>query len=311
MMTKFSKNLKELFSFTRNERIAVAVLFAILMIVFLYPYIAPKPDINDDGFEDFKLLVDEFENGKAESETAEQAAKAKDSQQQKQKKQTETFDFDPNTADENTFVRLGFSQKQAAVIINYRNKGGKFKTADDFKKMYVVDDKNFERLQPYIKIKLQADKSTENKEKPDYSTHNNTTAARTYIFVEINSADTAELKKLHGIGSYYAHLIVDYRNKLGGFANINQLKEIRRMDDERIQMFANQVKIDTLLINKFNINTLTVKELSQHPYINSYTAHGIAQYRDFAGKIENLQQLVKEKILTTEQAEKLKYYVEF
>ncbi|MDR1199939.1 MAG: helix-hairpin-helix domain-containing protein [Prevotellaceae bacterium] len=308
MMTKFSKNLKELFSFTRNERIAVAVLFVILMTVFLYPYVVPKPDINDDGFEDFKVLVDEFESGKVESEITKPAIKSNDSRQQKQ---PETFEFDPNTADESSFVRLGFSQKQADVIINYRNKGGKFKTADDFKKMYVVDEKNFERLQPYIKIKQQAGKPVENMEKSDYSTHNNTTATRTYIFVEINSADTAELKKLHGIGSYYARLIVDYRSKLGGFADISQLKEIRRIDDERIQMFSNQVKIDTLLINKLNINTLTAKELSQHPYIDNYTARGIVQYRDFAGRIENLQQLVKEKILTVEQAEKLKYYIKF
>jgi DNA uptake protein ComE-like DNA-binding protein len=309
MMANFSKNLKELFSFTRNERIAIAVLFAILMIIFLYPYVIPKSDINDDGFEDFILLVDEFEDGKIESEIiTETPTKSKSNSQQKQ---SETFEFDPNTADENIFVRLGFSQKQAAVIINYRKKGGIFKTPNDFKNMYVVSDKNFEKLKPYINIKPSAKKTAETEEKSNYSTHNNITTVRTNVFVEINSADTAELKKLYGIGSYYARLIVDRRNKLGGFFDINQLKEIRQIDEKRISMFANQVKIDTLFINKFNINKSTVKELSQHPYVNNYTARGIEQYRNFAGKIENLQQLVKEKILTAEQVEKLKYYVEF
>ncbi|MDR1553165.1 MAG: helix-hairpin-helix domain-containing protein [Prevotellaceae bacterium] len=309
-MSKISKNLKELFSFTHNERIAVAVLLAILLIVFLYPYIAPKPNIDDEGFEELKLLVDEFEKNKIESEVAETPVKSNKNTQQKQEKKTETFEFDPNTADEDTFVRLGFSPKQAAAIINYRSKGAKFKTSEDFKKVYVVSDDDFKRLAPYIKIKPTVNQQSEAIEKQNY-TNENSAKMRVNISVEINSADTAELKKLRGIGSYYARLIVDYRNKLGGFTDINQLKEIRGIDDERFSMFSHQVKIDISNVNKFNINKLTSKELAQHPYINNYLARGVEQYRKIAGKIENLQQLVKEKILTDEQAEKLKHYVEF
>jgi competence ComEA-like helix-hairpin-helix protein len=307
-MPKISKNLKELFSFTHNERIAVAVLFVILLTVFAYPHIVSKPEVDDDGFEEFKLMVDEFENNKIKSETFETPSKSEKKTQLKRKK--ENFEFDPNTADENIFVRLGFSQKQAAAIINYRNKGGNFKTASDFKKVYVVSDDDFKRLEPYIKIKPSANKQSEKAEKPNYANENSTTV-RTSVFVEINSADTAELKKLRGIGSYYARLIADYRNKLGGFVDINQLKEIRGIDDERFLMFSNQVKIDISGINKLNINKLTSKELAMHPYISSYVARGIEQYRNLEGKIENLQQLVKEKILTNESAEKLKHYIEY
>ncbi|MDR2652322.1 MAG: helix-hairpin-helix domain-containing protein [Prevotellaceae bacterium] len=309
-MAKISKNLKELFSFTHNERIAVAVLSAILLIVFLYPHIAPKPNIDDEGFEEFKLMVDEFEKNKIESKNSETPVKSGKNTQPKQEKKIEAFEFDPNTADEDIFVRLGFSPKQAAAIINYRNKGAKFETPDDFKKIYVVSEDNFKRLAPYIKIKTTVNKQDEKTEKPNY-TNENPTSRKANIFVEINSADTTELKKLRGIGSYYARLIVDYRNKLGGFVDINQLKEIRRIDDERFAMFSNQVEIDMSNINKININELTPKELAQHPYIDNYLARGIEQYRKLAGKIENLQQLVKEKILTDEQAEKLKHYVEF
>ncbi|MDR3287371.1 MAG: helix-hairpin-helix domain-containing protein [Prevotellaceae bacterium] len=310
-MSKFSKKLKELFSFTRNERIAVAMLVIILAIVYFYPHFISKTNVDDKNFDEFKVLVDEFEsNNKAETEISETPTKTYNNAKPKTEKSIETFEFDPNTADENIFIRLGFSQKQAAAIINYRNKGGQFKTADDFKKMYVVSDDYFARLKPYIKIKPAETKFLETTEKSS-NTKENTTATRTIIFVEINSADTAELKNLRGIGSYYARLIADYRNKLGGFADINQLKEVRGIDDERFLMFANQVKIDTLLINKFNINKLTSKELAQHPYINAYTARGIEQYRNVAGKIESLQQLVKEKIINVEEVEKLRYYIEF
>jgi competence ComEA-like helix-hairpin-helix protein len=309
-MSKFSEKLKDLFSFTRNERIAVAVLLTILAIVFLYPHIVTQTQIDNESFEEFKILVDEFENSKiTDAETSTTRIKSQNNNVRKEKT-FETFDFDPNTADENIFVRLGFSLKQAAAIINYRNKGGKFQTDDDFKKMYVVSDEYFTRLKPYIKIKSTKNKSSEFSEKSS-ETRENAATARTIIFVEINSADTVELKKLRGIGSYYARRIVEYRDKLGGFTNINQLKEIRGIDDERFSKFENQVKIDTLIIRKFNINTLTSKELAQHPYIDNYLARGIEQYRTIAGKIENLHQLVKEKIINPEQAETLKYYIEF
>ncbi|MDR2292637.1 MAG: helix-hairpin-helix domain-containing protein [Prevotellaceae bacterium] len=307
-MSKISKNLKELFSFSHNERIAVAVLFIILIIVFLYPHITSKPNIDDSGFEELKLLADEFENNKTEAKISETPATSEKKNQPKREK--EVFEFDPNTADENTFVRLGFSAKQAAAIINYRNKGGTFATANDFNKIYTVSDENFKRLEPYIKIKSTLDQQPEKAEKTNY-TNKTSAAVRPNVFVEINAADTAELKKLSGIGSYYARLIVDYRNKLGGFVDINQLKEIRGIDNERFAMFSNQVQIDTLIINKLNINTLTSKQLAQHPYINNYAARGIEQYRNLAGKIENMQQLVNEKIIDAEQSKKLKHYIEF
>ncbi|MDR2125460.1 MAG: helix-hairpin-helix domain-containing protein [Prevotellaceae bacterium] len=302
--------MKELFSFTNNERIAIIVLFAILFAVFLYPHIKSKSNMDEAGFEELKLAVDEFENSKLQAETSEMPAKPRKNTYKKTEKKEENFEFDPNTADENTFVKLGFSQKQAATIINYRNKGGNFKTANDFKKMYVVSEDNFNRLAPYIKIAPDVNLQPTTTETTN-SANENSATARPRVFVEINSADTAELKKLRGIGSYYASRIEEYRNKLGGFADINQLKEIKGIDDERFAMFSNQVQIDTSSINKLNVNKLTPKELAQHPYINNYTARGIEQYRNFAGKIENLQQLVKEKILTDEQADKLKHYIEF
>jgi len=309
-MTKFSKNFKELFSFTRNERIAIAVLMIILLFVFLYPYLAPKTKIDDVGFEEFKSMVDEFEKSATEAETPKTVTQTSTVTKQKlEKSKFETFDFDPNTADENTLMRLGFSQKQAAAIINYRNKGTKFRTADDFKKVYVVSDENFARLKAYIKIAPTTNSQPETTEKSNTAKEN--TTARNTVIVEINAADTTELKKLRGIGSYYARQIVEYRNKLGGFANINQLKEIRGIDAERFAMFENQATADVSLMKKLNINNCTAKELAQHPYFDNYVARGIEQYRNIAGKIENIQQLVKEKIITAEQAEKLNDYIEF
>ena len=64
----------------------------------------------------------------------------------------ETFRFNPNTVSLDDLMRLGFSEKQAQSILNYRAKGGRFRRPADFAKSYVVADSVFDRLEPYIDI---------------------------------------------------------------------------------------------------------------------------------------------------------------
>ena len=103
------------------------------------------------------------------------------------KPEPETFPFDPNTVTHADLVRLGFSEKQAQVIENYRNKGGKYNSKRDFAKMYVVDSTTYARLEPYIKISK----------------------------LNLNTADSLQLLGLRGIGPYYAHKILEYRQTTG------------------------------------------------------------------------------------------------
>ncbi|MCI1779075.1 MAG: helix-hairpin-helix domain-containing protein [Bacteroidales bacterium] len=62
------------------------------------------------------------------------------------------FTFDPNTIGCDSLILLGFSERQAGVIIKYRNKGGKFRQKKDFSRMYVVSPQKYEELSPYIKL---------------------------------------------------------------------------------------------------------------------------------------------------------------
>ena len=105
-------------------------------------------------------------------------------------------------------------------------------------------------------------------------------SAKTDEMVELNSADTTRLKMLRGIGSGYAKMIVAYREKLGGFYSSAQLLEVYKFPDETYQKIKNQLKVDTTLIKKININTATVKELKSHPYISYYQALSIVENRE-------------------------------
>lgn len=104
-------------------------------------------------------------------------------------------------------------------------------------------------------------------------------SAKTDEMVELNSADTTRLKQLRGIGSGYAKMIVSYREKLGGFYASEQLLEVYKFSDETYKKIKHQLKVDTALIRKINVNTVTVKELKSHPYISYYQALSIVENR--------------------------------
>ncbi|HOO43417.1 MAG TPA: helix-hairpin-helix domain-containing protein [Bacteroidales bacterium] len=128
--------------------------------------------------------------------------------------------------------------------------------------------------------------------------------------IELNTADSAELVKLYGIGPYYAARILEYREKLGGFAVPEQLLEVYGMDMERLQGFYADVFADTSFIKKINIKTATEDQLAAHIYIGRYLARCIIRYRETEGpdscKVANL---VRDKILTPEQAGKIDWYL--
>ena len=105
-------------------------------------------------------------------------------------------------------------------------------------------------------------------------------ARRQPLVVELNSADTLTLQLLHGIGPAYAGRIVRYRDRLGGFTNIGQLLEVYGFTPELLDHIAPSLTIDTSDIRHIDINTIELKQLIKHPYIEYYQARDIIKLRD-------------------------------
>ena len=161
----------------------------------------------------------------------------------------ETFRFNPNTVSLEDLMRLGFTEKQARSILNYREKGGRFRRPSDFAKSFVVADSVFDRLEPYIDIPR----------------------------IDINKADSTAFETLPGIGPYFASKMVSYRASLGGYSHPEQLLEIYHFDREKYDGLK-----DLITCSKptpYPIWTLSEKELSRHPYISRDEAHSIVLYR--------------------------------
>lgn len=100
------------------------------------------------------------------------------------------------------------------------------------------------------------------------------------LVVELNSADTLTLQLLHGIGPVFAQRIVRYRDQLGGFYCVEQLREVYGMTEGRYQSLVPHLTVTTDSIRYIDINRISVKELMRHPYIDAYLARDIIRYRD-------------------------------
>jgi competence protein ComEA len=220
----------------------------------------------------------------------------------------QNFTFNPNTADETTWKQLGVSSKQFRSIQKYLNAGGKFKTPDDISKIYALDRFQVARIIPYVSI------PTSNP--PVNSSDSGTTVVEKSVNkltypVDINTADSATLVRLYGIGPVMASKIVSYRDRLGGFFNIHQLTEIRGFDEDRLYDLKGKIIADTQHVRRIRINQVTFEELSEHPYTKYKLSRVIINYRQQHGAFNRAEDLAKIVIMHDTTLAKLKPYLDF
>ena len=193
------------------------------------------------------------------------------------RRRVESFPFNPNTVSLEELVRLGFTEKQAQSILNYRDKGGKFRRKADFAKSFVVSDSVFKRLEPFIEIPL----------------------------IDINKADSAAFDELPGIGGWFAHRMVEYREQLRGYSCPEQLMEIYHFDEDKYNGLKDLIKCSPAEPYPFWSGTL--EDIRNHPHVRNWqTARDIAFYRDHnPPEALTADGLLKAGILTEEQARRL------
>ena len=193
------------------------------------------------------------------------------------KEEGSLFFFNPNQLPVERWRALGFSDKQIAVIKNYEKKGGHFRNKADLAKIYSISDKQFQRIAPYLLFdSINSGHIVYKAVAPKAYTEKSTS-----IRIDVNRADTSDLKKLPGIGSVFSKRIVTFRDRLGGFYSIDQLAEVYGLSPELLSAIQQQLFVDaTFPIQKIAFNEATVDDLLKHPYINRKTAMLLIRYRD-------------------------------
>ncbi len=203
--------------------------------------------------------------------------------------------IDPNTASLKDLILAGFSLRHARTIKNYREKGGRFRTPDDLRKIYGLTPEIFQSVEPYIKINEQTSTQIPVFELP----------AR----ININTADSVLFEKLPGIGPVLARRIIRYRTLLGGYCSPEQVREVYGVTDSLFLGIREMLEADTAHLVKINLNTSEEKDLARHPYLGKYAAAGIVKYRIHTGKILNINELIINGLIPEARFDRLKYYV--
>ena len=254
----------------------------------------------------------------------------------------ESFPFDPNTADSTTLLRLGLAPWQVKAIYNYRAKHGRYHTAEDFKRLPGMTLELWERLGKYVAIdkkyryldvppvsrtrsstssvpekKTQTETTPQTKPsdsimQPDEDSIRVDTTRYPVKFkektlVDINAADTNLLKKIPNIGSYRAREIVSYRQRLGGYTEVNQVMEACEMPDEVLEWFS----LVPVPVKTLNVNSLSVRQLMRHPYLSFYQAREIVAYRKEHGPIKQIEELATLDKFSSSDIERLRPYLIF
>jgi DNA uptake protein ComE-like DNA-binding protein len=129
--------------------------------------------------------------------------------------------------------------------------------------------------------------------------------------IEINSSDSASLVRLPGIGPVLSSRIIKYRNLIGGFVSVDQLKEVYGLKEETFNMISARLCADSLLIRKIKINKADYRELIRHPYFQRNEVPGILKYKELQGKITRIEDLIDNNLISPETGKKIRAYLDF
>ncbi len=295
----FDEQIKNYFTFSKKEKQGISIL--IILIIFVIMVLIYLDFSSSSKYEFFSNInekeIVELNKLFLSSDTIKE-------------KDPELFFFDPNTASNNEFTRLGLNEPVIRIIEKYRENGGKFYKKEDFKKIYRLQHADYLRLFPYIKIKGKSIKKEEQKQEQDddvpIETKLNTKSTR--IRIDVNRACSNDLMKIKGIGPVFSERIIKYRNLLGGFTHLDQLKEVYGLKDIDLKLVENYLFVDSANVNKINLNKISKYELKNHPYISSYQAEAIIEYRSYKGEIATLKEIIDNKLLPIDVYNKVQKY---
>ena len=131
------------------------------------------------------------------------------------------------------------------------------------------------------------------------------------VKLDLNRCDTSDIVVVPLFGSKRAARLVEYRERLGGFYSLAQVREVYVLQDMDISHMEKYFYVNSGDVRKININTATYKEMVSHPYFDAYLTKTILHYREQHGAIHSLEELQQVTHAYPELMEKLRHYVVF
>ena len=286
------KKVSPYFQFTPNERkgVIVFLVFMVLLVGFRI-IIGQYPSITSSNLD--KLTIKQLE-------LIEERAKSKKSEPKINSNTNQPIYRDSitivnlQTANRSILMQVGFSQFAASNLIKYRDKGGRFYSINDLERIYGMDT----LLLPKLKKQLVFEEFQSKRDNQFVKEK-----------MSLNYVDSVKLMQIPCIGKVLARRIIKYREKLGGFYDVKQLKEVYGIKEECYENLLKNVFVEKEKIIRINLNTASENELAQHPYISNYQAKAIVKYREIMNKFSTPEQLKSNYIFTQSEMQKARPYL--
>lgn len=223
--------------------------------------------------------------------------------------------FNPNKADLQTLTTNGIPRYAAQNLINFRNKGKVYRTKEELLKVYGMTEEIYQKIERYIDLPSKEEDIQYSpveriyEEGKDFKQVNRKFTPKTIQSFDINLASQEELKQIRGIGEVFAKRIISYRNGLGGFSNLEQVKGTYGLADSTYKELV-KVAYYQEPPKKIKINLIEENEWKT-PLLKAFQKKAILAYRRQHGFFDSSDDLAKIKILNQELIESLKPYLDF
>ena len=291
MKKKIFYFLKFYLGFTKRESKGFLLVMPSLIILYFIPIFYQRciNQSNEQEYEEYLLYAQSYV-----IENQSLIDTAFDSDQGGQ-----SLKFNPNTVDKDFLVDLGIDERTASNWEKYSRGGGQFRSWEDLRKVYGLEEAILLRLKDQMIFDTVPTKR-------DYRRPSVPAMAK----IPFSEADSITLQIVPGIGNVMAGRIIKFRENLGGLHKKDQLMDVYGVEEELVEKIFDHFTFNPNISRRLDINSLTLSELSQHPYITYAQAKVIVAYRDQHGSFQRAEDLLKIKIFTQEWLDKLKPYLD-
>ena len=310
---KFVRRISKQLYFHKNERNALLLIMISLTIIYSLEFYLAKQrtQINRD----IVSRISYTQESSNKTLLEEKSNKTNDNKKQVYEPVSKTIhlsSFDPNSISKSELLEMGLPYYGAINLIKYREKGGAFKIKDDLQKIYGLDT-IYERLKPFILLPdtllITKEKHTayENYSNPKYEKY--IPVPKIQKIIDINTATLEEFKELKGIGDVLSKRIIDFRQRLGGFVSIDQIREVYFLPDSVFIANKSYFKIENDSIRKLRLNTIDFKTLNSHPLISYKQTQLILAYRKQHESFKQIEEIQNIKAFDREFVDKILPYL--
>ncbi|WP_243641759.1 ComEA family DNA-binding protein [Maribacter algicola] len=269
---------KSHFKFTKQERSGIFFLLLLIVLVqasfWLYNHFSNvyfEPIVLD------KEMQEKIDNIKEES---------------KKSDSLKLHPFNPNFISDFKGYTLGLSVDEIDRLHRFRDRDLYVNSKEEFQEVTGVSDSLLNFISPFFKFPEWANSQTRTLK--DATNLEKSTKPISVRIKDLNGVTLEELQDIYGVGNVLSERILKFRDRLGGFLLDNQLYDVYGLEPAVAERILEKYRVLNIPeIQKIDINTATVGELSKIVYISRSVAEGIVSYRVKNGEILSFSELTQ------------------